>query len=838
MEETTNRLNRVDISQQMEKAYIDYSMTVITSRALPDVRDGLKPVHRRILYAMNQLGLTSEKAHRKSAAIVGEVMGNYHPHGDSAIYNSMVRLAQSFSMRYPLIDGHGNFGSMDGDQPAAMRYTEARMSGLANEMLRDIDKNTIDTYPNFDETLQQPWVLPARFPNLLVNGVTGIAVGMTTSIPPHNMGEIIDATIQLIDQPETSIDDLLEIVQGPDFPTGGIIMGREAMRKAYQTGLGRIRLRSRVTIEESGKDRFRIVVTEIPFMTNKANLLEGIANLVKAKRIDGITELRDESNLKHGVRIVMELRRDVNSNVVLNQLYRHSGLQGVVSMIFIALDRGVPKTFTLKQLIEKYIEHQEEVETRRVQFDLQKALDRAHIIEGLLRALDHIDEIIRIIRSAYNDAKELLMEAFDFSEIQANSILSMQLRRLQGLEYDKLQDELQELMKNIEYYNQVLADRNLLMDIIKTTLLEIRRKYHDERRTTIEVNGEEIEDEDLIEEKKMIITMTQRGYIKRVDQETYQSQHRGGRGIAGLSVREEDVVQNIFSTSTHSTLLYITNHGRVHRQKAYFVPESSRQSRGTPIVNLLQLEPGEVVTAVIPVDDFDEQMIIMVTKKGMINKIALSSVDSRRTTGLKLMKLDDDDEIMHVQLTDDTKDIFVATRKGKAIRFEPSSVRVLSRDTRGVRAIKLQDNDEVVSVSIIEPDSHILTVTENGYGKRTHESQYRTQGRYGYGILNYNLSEKTGDVIMSGVVGSDDEMLLINSLGTVIRVRVNDISSIGRNTQGVSLMRLEDGVTLIAATKAMEVDINGNEEPDEADSEIASEDDSLDEYDKNQNEEE
>lgn len=838
MEETTNRLNRVDISQQMEKAYIDYSMTVITSRALPDVRDGLKPVHRRILYAMNQLGLTSEKAHRKSAAIVGEVMGNYHPHGDSAIYNSMVRLAQSFSMRYPLIDGHGNFGSMDGDQPAAMRYTEARMSGLANEMLRDIDKNTIDTYPNFDETLQQPWVLPARFPNLLVNGVTGIAVGMTTSIPPHNMGEIIDATIQVIDHPETSIDDLLEIVQGPDFPTGGIIMGREAMRKAYQTGLGRIRLRSRVTIEESGKDRFRIVVTEIPFMTNKANLLEGIANLVKAKRIDGITELRDESNLKHGVRIVMELRRDVNSNVVLNQLYRHSGLQGVVSMIFIALDRGVPKTFTLKQLIEKYIEHQEEVETRRVQFDLQKALDRAHIIEGLLRALDHIDEIIRIIRSAYNDAKELLMEAFDFSEIQANSILSMQLRRLQGLEYDKLQDELQELMKNIEYYNQVLADRNLLMDIIKTTLLEIRRKYHDERRTTIEVNGEEIEDEDLIEEKKMIITMTQRGYIKRVDQETYQSQHRGGRGIAGLSVREEDVVQNIFSTSTHSTLLYITNHGRVHRQKAYFVPESSRQSRGTPIVNLLQLEPGEVVTAVIPVDDFDEQMIIMVTKKGMINKIALSSVDSRRTTGLKLMKLDDDDEIMHVQLTDDTKDIFVATRKGKAIRFEPSSVRVLSRDTRGVRAIKLQDNDEVVSVSIIEPDSHILTVTENGYGKRTHESQYRTQGRYGYGILNYNLSEKTGDVIMSGVVGSDDEMLLINSLGTVIRVRVNDISSIGRNTQGVSLMRLEDGVTLIAATKAMEVDINGNEEPDEADSEIASEDDSLDEYDKNQNEEE
>ena len=829
--EQTDRLKRVDIAQQMEKAYIDYSMTVITSRALPDVRDGLKPVHRRILYAMYQLGLTSDKPHRKSAAIVGEVIGNYHPHGDTAIYNSMVRLAQPFSMRYRLIDGHGNFGSMDGDQPAAMRYTEARMSGLANEMLRDIEKNTIDMYPNFDETLMQPWVLPARFPNLLVNGVTGIAVGMTTSIPPHNMTEIIDATVHLIDQPDAPLDDLLNIIQGPDFPTGGIIMGREAMRKAYRTGVGRIRLRSRVTIEESGRDRFRIVVTEIPYMTNKANLLEGIADLVKTKRIDGITELRDESNLKQGVRIVMELRRDVNSHVILNQLYRHSGLQSVFSMIFIALDRGVPKTFNLKQLIEKYIEHQEEVETRRVQFDLQKALDRAHIVEGLLKALDHIDEIIRIIRSAYDDAKEQLMAAFAFSEIQANSILSMQLRRLQGLEYEKLDAELAELMKNIQYYNEVLADRNLLMGIIKDNLLEIKRKYHDERRTSIEIDGDEIEDEDLIEEKKMIITMTKRGYIKRVDQETYQSQHRGGRGIAGLSVREEDVVDNIFSTSTHSTLLYITNHGRVHRQKAYFVPESSRQSRGTPIVNLLQLEPEEVVTAVIPVDDFDERLIVMVTKKGMINKIALSSVDSRRTTGLKLMKLDEDDEIMHVLVSDDTKDLFVATKKGKAIRFEPSSVRVLSRDTRGVRAIKLQDDDEVVSVAVIKPGSDILSITERGYGKRTPESHYRTQGRYGYGILNYNLSDKTGDVIMSGVVQPDDEVLLINSLGTVIRVRVNDISVIGRNTQGVSLMRLEEDVRLIAATKAMEIDDDNGapKETDEAESSDIPEDTTMEE---------
>ena len=806
MDQQIDRLKQVSISQQMEKAYIDYSMTVITSRALPDVRDGLKPVHRRILYAMNQLGLTSEKPHRKSAAIVGEVMGNYHPHGDSAIYNSMVRLAQPFSMRYRLIDGHGNFGSMDGDQPAAMRYTEARMSGLANELLRDIEKNTIDTYPNFDETLQQPTVLPARFPNLLVNGVTGIAVGMTTSIPPHNMGEIIDATIQLIDKPETHIEELLDIVTGPDFPTGGIIMGREAMRKAYRTGTGRIKVRSRVEIEETSKDKYRIVVTEIPYMTNKANLLEGIANLVKTKRIEGITELRDESNLKQGVRIVMELRRDVNSNVILNQLYRHSGLQTVISMIFIALDRGVPKTFNLQQLLEKYIEHQVEVETRRVQFDLQKAQDRAHIVEGLLKALDHIDEIIRIIRSAYDDAKEQLMAAFEFSETQANSILSMQLRRLQGLEYDKLHDELQELLKNIQWFHQILGDRNLLMGIIKDSLLEIKRKYNDKRRTSVEVDGDEIEDEDLIEERKMIITLTKRGYIKRIDKETYQSQHRGGRGIAGLSVREEDLVDDIFTTSTHSTLLYITNHGRVHRQKAYFVPESSRQSRGTPIVNLLQLEPNELVTSVMPVDDFDDRVIILVTKKGMINKIALGSIDSRRTTGLKLMKLDEDDEIMHVQITDDTKDIFVATKKGKAIRFEPASLRTLSRDTRGVRAIKLREDDEVVSVSVIEPGSDILTITDRGYGKRTPESHYRAQGRYGYGILNYKLSDKTGDVILSGIVNDDDELLLINSLGTVIRVRVRDISVIGRNTSGVSVMRFEDGVKLIAATKAMEIE--------------------------------
>lgn len=804
MEKTFDQLQEVDISQQMEKAYIDYSMTVITARALPDVRDGLKPVHRRILYAMNQLGLTHDKPHRKSATIVGEVMGNYHPHGDSAIYNSMVRLAQTFSMRYLLVDGHGNFGSMDGDQPAAMRYTEARMSGLADELLRDIEKNTIDTYPNFDETLQQPVVLPARFPNLLVNGSTGIAVGMTTSIPPHNMREVIEATVQLIDDPETPFEDLLDIIKGPDFPTGGLIMGREAMRRAYRTGLGRIKLRSRVNIEESAKDKFRIVVTEIPYMTNKANLLEGIADLVKNKRIEGITELRDESS-RGAVRIVMELRRDANANVILNQLYKHSGLQSIFSMIFIALDKGVPKTFNLKQMLEKYIEHQEEVERRRVQFDLQKALDRAHILEGLIRALDHIDEIIRIIRAAYDDAKDKLMEAFAFSEIQANSILSMQLRRLQGLEYDKLDSELKQLRQNIAAYERVLADRTLLMGIIKDNLNEIKRRYDDQRRTSIEVDSEEIEDEDLIEEKKMIITLTKRGYIKRIDQETYQSQHRGGKGIVGLSMREEDLVYDIFTTSTHANLLYITSLGRVHRQKAYFIPESSRQAKGTPIVNLLQLEPGELVTSCIPVDEFDDRKIILVTKKGMINKLALSDLNSRKTTGLKLMGLNEGDEIIYTSVTDDTKDIFVATKKGKCIRFASDAMRSLGRGTRGVIAIKLRDEDEVVSVTTLEEGCDILTITENGYGKRTPASQYRTQGRNGYGILNYKLTEKTGEVIISGCVHDEDEILLINSVGTVIRLRAKDISSIGRNTQGVSVMRFDEGVKIISATKAIEI---------------------------------
>lgn len=802
-EQLIEQIPQVDITKQMEKAYIDYSMTVITARALPDVRDGLKPVHRRILYAMNQLGLTSDKAHRKSATIVGEVMGHYHPHGDSAIYNSMVRLAQSFSMRYELIDGHGNFGSMDGDQPAAMRYTEARMSGLANEMLRDINKETIDTYPNFDETLQQPVVLPARFPNLLVNGSTGIAVGMTTSIPPHNMGEVIDACIQLIDEPETDMDELLEIIKGPDFPTGALVMGKESMRRAYRTGLGKVKIRSRAEILEVSNGKFRIVVTEIPYMTNKARLLENIADLVKNKKIDGITELRDESNRK-GVRIVMELRRDANPNVILNQLFKLSPLQTTFSMIFIALDKGVPKTLNLKELLEKYIEHQRDVETRRVQYDLRKAKDRAHIVEGLLKAIDHIDDIIRIIRNSDDDAKENLMEAYGFSEIQANSILSMQLRRLQKLERQKLADEYETLMRSIEYYEKVLSDESLLMGIIKDSLRGIKEKYGDERRTHISYDPDELDDEDLIEERDMIIVLTKKGYIKRVAQETYKAQLRGGRGITGLTMRDGDAVFDIYSASTHDDLLYMTNTGRLYRQKAYRVPEASRQSKGMPIVNLLNLDKDEVVTGIIAVDHFDDRSIIVITKQGRINRIALKDIDSTRKNGLNFMRLAEDDRIIDFRLTDNKEDIFVATKEGKAIRFEPSELRTLGRNTMGVRAIRLREDDEVVAMALIKEGSTILTMTEKGYGKRTHESAYKSQARNGYGLINYNVTEKTGQIISAGVVEDGNEVLLINSEGTVIRMCVDTISVIGRNTSGVRVMRLEEGESIISATRAIE----------------------------------
>ncbi|MDI9472032.1 MAG: DNA gyrase subunit A [Tissierellia bacterium] len=815
MEDTNRRIIEKDITEKMEQSYIDYSMSVIVSRALPDVRDGLKPVHRRILYSMWEQRFTHDKPHRKSARIVGDVIGKYHPHGDSAIYTSMVRLAQDFSTRYLLVDGQGNFGSIDGDGAAAMRYTEARLTGIADELLRDLDKETVDFMPNFDETLQQPTVLPSRFPNLLVNGSTGIAVGMTTSIPPHNLTEVINASTYLMDHPEASVDQLLSIVKGPDFPTGATIMGTAAMREAYRTGQGRIRVRAKAEIEERKDGRMRIVVTEIPYMLSKVRLLEDIANLVKNKRIDGITELRDESN-RFGIRIVLELRRDVNANVILNQLYKHSSMQQTFSMIFIALDKGVPKTMNLKELLEKYIEHQKEVETRRIQYDLRKARERAHILEGLIKALQNIDEVIRIIRESYDNAKERLIEAFGFSEIQANNILSMQLRRLQGLEYEKISDELKALQEEIEYHLKVLADESLLMGIIKDSLEKIRDKFGDERRTQIEPHEDDIDIEDLIEEEQVVLTLTHKGYVKRVPQDTYQSQHRGGRGITALSMREEDMVQDLFSTSSHANLLFFTNFGKLLRMKAYRIPESSRTARGTPIVNLLQLEEGERVSTVRAVEEMDERKILLATKFGRINKFRLSDLESNRTAGIKVIRLEEGDEVIGVRILPEEQPILIATKKGMSITFDSASLRTQGRNTQGVGAIMLDEGDEVVSLVMPEPEEEIFTITEKGYGKRTDFSHYRLQNRYGKGLVNYRLTSKTGDVVACMGVTEEEELLVLSSHGQVIRVRASDISSIGRNTSGVRIMRMDEDASVISVAKADELeeeeDIDGTED--------------------------
>ncbi len=815
MEDTNRRIIEKDITEKMEQSYIDYSMSVIVSRALPDVRDGLKPVHRRILYSMWEQRFTHDKPHRKSARIVGDVIGKYHPHGDSAIYTSMVRLAQDFSTRYLLVDGQGNFGSIDGDGAAAMRYTEARLTGIADELLRDLDKETVDFMPNFDETLQQPTVLPSRFPNLLVNGSTGIAVGMTTSIPPHNLTEVINASTYLMDHPEASVDQLLSIVKGPDFPTGATIMGTAAMREAYRTGQGRIRVRAKAEIEERKDGRMRIVVTEIPYMLSKVRLLEDIANLVKNKRIDGITELRDESN-RFGIRIVLELRRDVNANIILNQLYKHSSMQQTFSMIFIALDKGVPKTMNLKELLEKYIEHQKEVETRRIQYDLRRARERAHILEGLIKALQNIDEVIRIIRESYDNAKERLIEAFGFSEIQANNILSMQLRRLQGLEYEKISDELKALQEEIEYHLKVLADESLLMGIIKDSLEKIRDKFGDERRTQIEPHEDDIDIEDLIEEEQVVLTLTHKGYVKRVPQDTYQSQHRGGRGITALSMREEDMVQDLFSTSSHANLLFFTNFGKLLRMKAYRIPESSRTARGTPIVNLLQLEEGERVSTVRAVEEMDERKILLATKFGRINKFRLSDLESNRTAGIKVIRLEEGDEVIGVRILPEEQPILIATKKGMSITFDSASLRTQGRNTQGVGAIMLDEGDEVVSLVMPEPEEEIFTITEKGYGKRTDFSHYRLQNRYGKGLVNYRLTSKTGDVVACMGVREEEELLVLSSHGQVIRVRASDISSIGRNTSGVRIMRMDEDASVISVAKADELeeeeDIDGTED--------------------------
>lgn len=792
-----------EINKEMKDSYIDYAMSVIVSRALPDVRDGLKPVHRRILYGMSGLGVTPDKPHKKSARIVGEVMGKYHPHGDFSIYDAMVRLAQPFNIRYTLVDGHGNFGSVDGDGAAAMRYTEARMTPLALQMLRDIEKDTVDFTPNFDGEEKEPVVLPARFPNLLVNGSNGIAVGMATSIPPHNLGEVIDATVKLIDEPEATIDDLIKIVKGPDFPTGAMIMGKTPVREAYRTGQGKAVVRAVTEIEEGSHGKQQIVVTEIPYQVNKARLIEKIADLVRDKRVEGITAIRDESNRK-GMRIVIELKRDTNANIVLNRLYKHTQLQDSISMIMLALVDGKPKILNLREMISEYLKHQKEVVTRRTIYDKKKAEARAHILEGYLIALDNIDEIIRIIRNSYNDAKEKLMERFELSEIQAQAILDMQLRRLQGLEKEKIQNEYEELLKKIAYYAELLADEHKLMGVVKDELLEIKDKWADKRRTKIKADAQEIDEEDLIEEEEVCITLTHLGYIKRVPASTYKAQKRGGKGITGLTTRENDFVKNMIMTSTHDYLMFFTNTGKAYRIKAYEIPEAARTAKGTPVVNFLNLMQRERVTAVIPIKEFAEDKYLMgVTKNGIIKKTALSNFDTSRKAGLIAMNLKDDDQLIDIKQTTGNNNVIIVTKHGKCISFSEEDVRPMGRIAGGVRAIKLEGGDEVVSMELVEPGQELLVVTEKGYGKRTKVEEYKIQVRGGKGLLTYDKAKfkKTGQLVGAIVVDDDDDVMLINSNGIIIRMQAREISRLGRATQGVKIMNVGDDVNIIAIAK-------------------------------------
>lgn len=805
-----------EIHEEMKKSYIDYAMSVIVGRALPDVRDGLKPVHRRILYGMSQLGVTPDKPFKKSARIVGEVMGKYHPHGDRSIYDAMVRMAQDFSIRYMLVDGHGNFGSVDGDGAAAMRYTEARMTPFALQMLRDIEKETVDFMPNFDEEEEEPVVLPSRFPNLLVNGSNGIAVGMATSIPPHNLRDVIDATILLIDKKDATVDDLIKIVKAPDFPTGAHILGRQGARQAYKTGTGKVQVRAKCEIEETKGGKYQIIVSEIPYQVNKARLIEKIAELVKEKRVDGISAIRDESNRK-GMRIVIELKRDANPQITLNRLYKHTQLQFSYSMIMLALVDGEPKILNLYDILSEYLNFQKEIITRRTQFDLKKAEARAHILEGYRIALDNIDEIIKIIRASYNDAKEKLIERFGFSDIQAQAILDMRLARLQGLEREKIEKEYAELMKKIAYFKAILSDETLLMGVIKEELQEIREKYGDNRRSKIVAAEDEFDDEDLIEEESVAVTLTHLGYIKRVPADTYKAQRRGGKGITGITTRENDFVKDLIMTSTHDYLLFFTDTGKVHKLKAYEIPEASRTAKGTPAVNLLNLMQKERITAIIPVSQFDdENYLIMVTKNGTIKKTALSQFDTNRKNGLIAINLKDDDSLIGVRETCGDDNIILVTRKGKCISFSEKDVRSMGRIAAGVRGIKLDKADTVVDMDILENDKEILVVTQNGYGKRTPVKDYTIQARGGKGVLTYNKSKfsKTGELIGAKVVDEDDEILLINSDGIIIRIRAEEVSKLSRSTQGVKIMRVDDDANIVAMAKVIKED-DTNQEKDE-----------------------
>ena len=814
-----------ELVQEMKSSYIDYAMSVIVGRALPDVRDGLKPVHRRILYAMYEDNLTADKPFKKSATCVGDVLGRYHPHGDASVYDAMVRMAQDFSMRYPLVDGHGNFGSVDGDPPAAYRYTEARMSKLSNEMLRDIEKDTVDWDPNFDESRKEPRVLPARFPNLLVNGSAGIAVGMATNIPPHNLREVIDACVCILDNPEAELADLMEYVKGPDFPTKGIIMGRSGIRAAYATGRGKITVRARAEFEEYGQNRERIIVTELPYQVNKRQLIAAMAEQVREKRLEGISDIRDETD-RNGMRIVIELKKDANPQVVLNRLFAQTQMQTTFGVTMLALvnDQKQPKILSLRHILDEYLAYQEQIITRRTQFDLKKALERQHVLQGLLIAEENIDEVIKTIREAYDDAKERLMARFDLSEIQAQVVLDMQLKRLQGLEREKLQNEYDELEKRIEYYRELLASEEMLKGVLKSELIAIRDRFGDERKTEIQDVEDELGIEDLIEEEQCVFTLSHAGYIKRVPAATYRAQRRGGRGVTGMTTREEDFVESVFSASTHDYLLFFTNRGRVHRRKGYQIPEAGRTAKGTNIVNILPLEAGERVTAGITVHDFDEDYLMLVTKNATVKRLELSALYTARKAGIRALTIAEDDELIAVLKTSGENNIILATAGGMAICFCETDVRVMGRDAAGVRGMALGAGDYIVGAGIAEPGKELLTVTQNGYGKRTALEEYlrgddagekRAQSRGGKGLKNYNLTAKTGQVAGVAIVDDGDDVMLIENGGVLIRMAAADINTYKRDTQGVILMRLGEGNQVISVSRVDREDEEAAETPEE-----------------------
>ena len=808
MDRQDGKIIERNIEAEMKTAYIDYAMSVIVSRALPDARDGLKPVHRRILYSMHEDGITSDKPYRKCANTVGSVLGRYHPHGDSSVYDAMVRMAQDFSMRYMLIDGHGNFGSIDGDGAAAMRYTEARMAKIAEQMLVDIEKNTVDFMPNYDDRLQEPTVLPTKIPTLLINGSSGIAVGMATNVPPHNLTEIINGTIKVIDNPDVTVEELMSVVKGPDFPTGALILGKEGIKDAYSTGRGKIILRAETEIEEMSGNRQRIIVKSLPYQVNKANLIIKIDELVKERKIEGISEVRDESDRNERVRVVIELKRDARPQVILNQLFKHTQMQDSFGVINLALVDGVPKVLTLKECLDVFIKHRKEVVLRRTKFELDKAEARAHILQGLIIAIDNIDEVIQIIRSSYDDAKERLMERFNLSDIQAQAILDMQLKRLSGLQREKLEEEYAELMKLIAYYKEVLSSETLVYDIIKTELLEIKDKFGDERLTKIVAAEGELEDEDLIKEEQTVIALTHFGYIKRMPVDTYKSQRRGGKGITGIATREDDFVKELFTASTHDTILFFSNKGKMYRLRGFEIPEAGRTAKGTAIVNLLNLEGGEKISAIIPIQQFAEgKYLLMATKNGLIKKTPLQEYDSNRRTGLMGITLKEDDSLIDVRMTDGEDNVVLVTRKGLCITFDEKDVRPVGRTAQGVIGMRLDDDDDVIGMEPIVAGSKatLLAITENGFGKRTELDEYRVQNRGGRGVITYKITPKTGEIVGIKIVTGVEDVMLITDTGTIIRMNTGEISVLGRSTQGVTLMRTNEG-KVVSIEKIIEPD--------------------------------